>query len=84
MSDNPLTYFDLNKRSEATTEPLTAAVECPKCGKLSIISQPDNSYRCLSCDFQRDFSKDKKRKGGKSDGILPLVLSGAALLLLLL
>lgn len=62
----------------------TTAVECPKCGKLTIVSQPDNSYRCLSCDFHRDFSKDKKRKGSKSGGVLPLALSAAGLLLLLL
>ncbi|MGB3614415.1 MAG: hypothetical protein WBA10_11545 [Elainellaceae cyanobacterium] len=61
----------------------TTALECPKCGKLTIVSQPDNSYRCLSCDFHRDFSKDKK-KGSKPSGLLASVLTAAALMLFLL
>ncbi|MGG6293553.1 hypothetical protein ACQ4M4_03930 [Leptolyngbya sp. AN02str] len=31
-------------------------VECPKCGKCSIVSPSHKLYQCLSCDFKRDLS----------------------------
>lgn len=77
MSDNPLTYFDLNKRTEAT------AAECPECGKLTIVSESGNTYRCLNCDFRRDFSQGRKKKG-KFDDLIPLIISTVGVLLVLL
>lgn len=85
MPSNLLEYFDLNKRSR--TIPISAptastSAQCPKCGKLSIVAQSDSAYRCLSCDFRRDFSKDKKRSK-QSNPLLALLLAGVALLIIL-
>ncbi|MGF1535196.1 MAG: hypothetical protein ACFB4J_01750 [Elainellaceae cyanobacterium] len=69
--------------SSTATAPINpTATQCPKCGKLSIVAQPDNSYRCLSCDFHRDFSKDKKKEK-KSGGLLAILVAVVTLLLLL-
>lgn len=37
-------------------------VECPNCGKKSVVKRGDNVYECLACDFKRDFSKQPERK----------------------
>lgn len=69
--------------SQTATAPINpTATQCPKCGKLSIVAQSDSSYRCLSCDFHRDFSKDKK-KDKKSGGLLAFLVTAATLLILL-
>jgi hypothetical protein len=34
----------------------TYAVECPNCGKDSLIQRSENLYQRLSCDFRKDFS----------------------------
>ncbi|MCG5056988.1 MAG: hypothetical protein KA714_02985 [Limnoraphis sp. WC205] len=31
-------------------------VECPKCGKGTIVQQHPDVFRCLNCDFKRDFT----------------------------
>ncbi len=36
---------------------LDLPVECPKCGKRTIIQRGPDLYQCLSCDFTRDFSE---------------------------
>jgi Zn ribbon nucleic-acid-binding protein len=38
-----------------TTSRLIESVECPKCGKHSIVNHGDK-YHCLNCSFQRDLS----------------------------
>lgn len=32
-------------------------IECPKCGKKAIVQCNENLYRCLCCDYLKDFSK---------------------------
>ncbi len=31
-------------------------LECPKCGKHTIIQRSNDLFQCLNCDFVRDFS----------------------------
>jgi hypothetical protein len=31
-------------------------LECPKCGKHTIIQRNNDLFQCLNCDFVRDFS----------------------------
>jgi hypothetical protein len=35
---------------------LIESVECPKCGKHTVVRQSEHHYLCLNCDFQRDLS----------------------------
>jgi len=39
-----------------TPNPQYQRLECPKCGKYTIV-QHNNVYRCLNCRFRRDFSE---------------------------
>lgn len=32
------------------------SLECPKCGKHTIIQRNHDLFQCLNCDFMRDFS----------------------------
>lgn len=32
-------------------------VECPACGKRTVVQREDNIYQCLNCDFKKDFSE---------------------------
>ncbi|MDG2615572.1 hypothetical protein P7L53_04880 [Thermoleptolyngbya sichuanensis XZ-Cy5] len=34
-------------------------VECPSCGKKTVVLAGPNLYQCLSCDFKRDLSTPK-------------------------
>lgn len=34
----------------------TDAVECPKCGKRSIVARSPNTFDCLNCNFHRELS----------------------------
>ena len=35
---------------------LVEAVECPKCGKHTIVKQNDHLYSCLNCSFEKDLT----------------------------
>lgn len=41
---------------------MATSIECPKCGKQSVVQRKEDLYQCLSCDFKRDFSKPPKPK----------------------
>lgn len=46
---------------------LSASLECPKCGKNTIVSHHNGVYQCLSCNFERDLSTEGEmlqEKGG--------------------
>ncbi|MGB7439823.1 MAG: hypothetical protein WA919_02050 [Coleofasciculaceae cyanobacterium] len=36
-------------------------VECPKCGKKTVVQTKENLYQCISCNFERDFSEVDRR-----------------------
>lgn len=44
------------------------SIECPKCGKHTIVEQPTGTYRCIACDFKRDFSGDDESSSKKGRG----------------
>ncbi|MEL6137633.1 MAG: hypothetical protein AAFQ61_04890 [Cyanobacteria bacterium J06626_23] len=39
-----------------TANRLVESVECPKCGKHTIVKSDDHLYRCLNCSFKKDLS----------------------------
>lgn len=69
-----------------TTPPTVApsSVECPKCGKHTVVELSSSLYRCLNCSFERDFSKSEDRESGSKDsGLLLAVITGILLLLVI-
>lgn len=40
------------------------SVECPKCGKKTIVQRKNGLYECLACDFKKDFSQPTQSKSG--------------------
>lgn len=38
--------------------PSATLVECPECGKHTVVSYQSGIYKCLSCDFERDLNYD--------------------------
>lgn len=36
---------------------LSTLVECPRCGKHTIVQIREGVYQCLHCDFKRDLSE---------------------------
>jgi ribosomal protein L37AE/L43A len=46
---------------------LSSTVECPKCGKKSIVSHQTGVYQCLNCDFERNLglaNTETEKTGG--------------------
>ena len=50
--------------SNSTLSP-SISIECPKCGKHTIVEQPTGTYRCIACDFKRDFAYDEYQSSKK-------------------
>lgn len=62
-------------------------LECPKCGKQSLVQRGSDLFACVSCDFKKDFAKPEKSESDESqDSVveLLLLLAGAIFLLALL
>ncbi|NET09855.1 MAG: hypothetical protein F6K09_15075 [Merismopedia sp. SIO2A8] len=72
-------------------------LECPKCGKHTIVEHRTGVFRCIACDFERNLDEDDdSRSGGRrwnqhkhdSDdenvNPLPLLLVGGILVALLI
>ncbi|MGC9525720.1 MAG: hypothetical protein ACP5D7_09305 [Limnospira sp.] len=36
-------------------------IECPKCGKRTVINRREDLFECINCEFKRDFSKQTKK-----------------------
>lgn len=49
-SGSPLPVSSMSFGHRASTE----AVECPKCGKRSIVERSSNIFDCLNCSFHRE------------------------------
>ncbi|HBB34794.1 MAG TPA: hypothetical protein DDZ80_32660 [Cyanobacteria bacterium UBA8803] len=41
---------------------MSDSIECPKCGKKTVVQRQNDVYQCLSCDFKKDFSQPAKPK----------------------
>ncbi|MDB9528454.1 hypothetical protein PN498_20855 [Oscillatoria sp. CS-180] len=64
---------------------LSPSIECPKCGKHTVVSDQVGVYRCLSCDFERNLSPGSLRKNKGGIGELVSAIAGfliAAVLIL--
>jgi len=35
-------------------------IECPKCGKHTVVQRSETVFQCISCDFKRDLTKEPK------------------------
>ena len=57
-------------------------VECPKCGKRSIVQRSSDHYQCLGCDFRKNLDKKKKKKQSPNDYLWVVLLAGAIAFLL--
>jgi DNA-directed RNA polymerase subunit RPC12/RpoP len=57
-------------------------IECPECGKSTVVQPKENVYQCLGCNFKRDFSKPRKPKA--NIGIRMVAVFAALLSFLLL
>jgi DNA-directed RNA polymerase subunit RPC12/RpoP len=66
----------------STLTPTT--VQCPKCGHHTIVEYKPTVYRCLKCDFEKDFSTKPKQEepGGLAllSGIVSFLLTLALIL----
>ena len=64
---------------------LSSAIECPKCGKKSIVSHQTGVYQCLNCDFERNLGSaiEDEKSGGVGEFLFAVVgfLLTAALVL---
>lgn len=61
---------------------MATSIECPKCGKQSVVQRKEELYQCLSCDFKRDFSKPPKAKSNNGIVWATIVAAIATLLVL--
>ncbi len=61
------------KEKSLTINEIEVFVECPKCGKKSVVQRGEDVYQCLACDFVRDFSKPSKPEQ-KTDLLWPVVI----------
>lgn len=57
-----------------------AALECPKCGKRSVVSHQAGVYSCLNCDFERDLNFSTEGET-EPDGIGKLIFACAGFLI---
>lgn len=59
------------------------ALECPRCGKRTLVQKSQNRYQCLWCHFQRDLSGPGLGGGDWLAPIPALVLAALIMLMLL-
>ena len=54
---------------------ITYGIECPQCGRHTVVSLSPNLWKCLNCDFSKDFSKNKEDedRDNKNKKMLDLV-----------
>ena len=58
-------------------------VECPRCGKHTVVHPQANVYRCINCNFKRDIGRDRNVQRKKDDE-LSFVLAAVITLLLII
>lgn len=64
--------------------PVSSTLECPDCGKHSIVQHQETRYICLSCNWEKDLSKPVPPPPKPKLFSLPFWLGTGALLLLML
>lgn len=73
-SSDPLLsgFSSLGRRSFEAVESLEA-VECPECGKRTIVKRSHNTFDCLNCDFHRALPPVPSRTSqGSIQAVTPL------------
>jgi ribosomal protein L37E len=55
-------------------------LECPRCGRHTIVTKAESYYVCLHCGWERDLSNEWS---GSIAGVLGFVMTGLLLLLVL-
>lgn len=43
-------------------------IECPKCGKHTVVQRSETVFQCISCDFKRDLAKEFKQNKNNDGG----------------
>ena len=43
-------------------------IECPKCGKHTVVQRSEAVFQCISCDFKRDLAKEFKHNKNNDNG----------------
>ncbi|MGB3494984.1 MAG: hypothetical protein WBA57_19800 [Elainellaceae cyanobacterium] len=71
-------HYDANGHHRHNHEESETDLECPRCGKHSIIHVGDQTYACLNCGFRRNLSNSS------SNGVNVIFIVGSVLLLLAL
>jgi transcription elongation factor Elf1 len=56
-------------------------LECPKCGKHTIVQRKENLYCCINCDFKRDL--DQSTQKSEADPFMSLLITLLTVVLLL-
>ena len=51
--------------------PTPALVECPRCGKHTIVQSREGVYQCLHCDFKRDLNEASRDASAADTGSNP-------------
>jgi len=41
---------------------IQSTLECPQCGKHSVVEHQSGVYVCLSCDFEKNLDDDRRDK----------------------
>lgn len=60
-------------------------IECPQCGKHTIVQHQETRYICLSCNWEKDVAEpDRTGKSSSGSFALPLWLATALIVLLML
>lgn len=68
----------------STTTLAPSTVECPQCGKHSIVPTADGIYKCLNCDFHRDLNTSKSEGDADGGGVKSLIAILGTLAMLVL
>lgn len=68
----------------ATAPQSPPTLECPKCGKHSVVRHQETRYVCLSCSWEKDLSEKSKESLEKGDRSLSFILLMATALVLAL
>lgn len=42
-------------------------IECPKCGKHTIVKRSETLFQCICCDFKRDLEEKSQADGENSE-----------------
>ena len=65
-------------------ERLPSGIECPKCSRHTVVSISPNLWKCLNCDFSKDFSRDENNKNSPRKNIIFRVVNLAAMTLVIM